>query len=93
MQGNIAVDCTNTRPIGLFEGYLDDPVRTNASMLGNYYITGDRGYKDPDGYIWFDSRRDDVIISSGYAAVCDSITRAIENFYLFYSILFYSILC
>ena len=92
MQGNIAVDCTDTRPIGLFEGYLDDPVRTNASMLGNYYITGDRGYKDPDGYIWFDSRSDDVIISSGYAAVCNSITRAIEYFYRSYSFRFCSML-
>ena len=35
-------------------------------MVGNYYITGDKGYKDKDGYIWFDSRGDDVINSSGY---------------------------
>ena len=35
-------------------------------MINKFYITGDRGYKDKDGYIWFDSRSDDVIISSGY---------------------------
>ena len=64
--GNIAVDCTEKRPIGLFKEYLDDPKRTAATMLGNYYVTGDKGYKDEDGYIWFDSRSDDVIISSGY---------------------------
>ena len=66
IQGNIAVDCTGGKPVGLFKEYLDDPVRTKATMLGNYYITGDKGYKDNDGYIWFDSRSDDVIISSGY---------------------------
>ena len=66
LQGNIAVDCTDGKPVGLFKEYLDDPERTKATMVGNYYITGDKGYKDKDGYIWFDSRRDDVIISSGY---------------------------
>ena len=65
VQGNIAVDCTEGRPLGLFKEYLDDPVRTKETILGNYYITGDKGYKDKDGYIWFDSRRDDVINSSG----------------------------
>ena len=64
--GNIAVDCTNGRPIGLFKEYLDDPERTNKTVIGNHYNTGDKGYKDEDGYIWFDSRSDDVINSSGY---------------------------
>ena len=66
LQGNIAVDCTDGKPVGLFKEYLDDPERTKAAMVGNYYITGDKGYKDKDGYIWFDSRSDDVIITSGY---------------------------
>ena len=63
--GNIAVDCTNGKPVGLFKEYLDDPKRTQATMVDNYYITGDKGCKDKDGYIWFDSRGDDVINSSG----------------------------
>ena len=46
--GNIAVDCTNGRPVGLFKEYLDDPKKTQATMVGNYYITGDKGYKDQD---------------------------------------------
>ena len=65
VHGNIAVDCTARKPLGLFKEYLDDPVRTKATIVGNYYITGDKGYKDEDGYIWFDSRGDDVINSSG----------------------------
>ncbi len=33
---------------------------------GDYYITGDKAKKDEDGYFWFEGRRDDIIISSGY---------------------------
>ncbi|WP_256084474.1 M4 family metallopeptidase, partial [Staphylococcus aureus] len=30
------------------------------------YITGDLAHVDDDGYFWFEGRRDDIIISSGY---------------------------
>jgi acetyl-CoA synthetase len=50
----------------LFKGYLNDPERTARSFLGEWYITGDKGRKDEDGYIWFEGRSDDIIISAGY---------------------------
>ena len=40
--------------------------RRRACSEGDWYITGDRAYVDSDGYFWFVSRADDVIISSGY---------------------------
>ena len=36
------------------------------AFKNGYYYTGDRGYKDEDGYFWFVGRDDDVIKSSGY---------------------------
>ncbi|MEY9970327.1 acetyl-CoA synthetase [Lysinibacillus sp. RC46] len=61
--GDIAVHCESP---ALFKKYLNDPERTNLQFRGDWYITGDRAYKDEDGYFWFEGRGDDVIISSGY---------------------------
>ncbi|XP_075755550.1 acyl-coenzyme A synthetase ACSM3, mitochondrial isoform X4 [Pelodiscus sinensis] len=44
----------------------DDPERTESTLRGNFYITGDRGIVDKDGYFWFVGRTDDVINSAGY---------------------------
>ncbi|XP_063171116.1 acyl-coenzyme A synthetase ACSM3, mitochondrial-like isoform X3 [Candoia aspera] len=44
----------------------DDLERTASTICGNFYVTGDRGIQDDDGYIWFVGRGDDVINSSGY---------------------------
>ena len=61
--GDIAVH--DTTP-ALFKGYLNDPEKTKMQFRGNWFITGDRAYKDEDGYFWFEGRGDDIIISSGY---------------------------
>ncbi|XP_070579708.1 acyl-coenzyme A synthetase ACSM3, mitochondrial-like [Ptychodera flava] len=66
VEGNIAIKVKPDRPVGLFRGYVDDPDRTAASFRGDYYLLGDRGYRDSDGYFWFVGRADDVIISAGY---------------------------
>lgn len=50
----------------LFQGYLDDPDRTRRAYRGAWYTTGDQGRQDEDGYIWFEGRADDIIISAGY---------------------------
>merc|ERR1711884_244443 len=47
-------------------GYCEDSVATANSFCGDYYLTGDRGMQDEDGYFWFFARQDDLIISSGY---------------------------
>jgi len=50
----------------MFKEYWRNPEATLACMRGDWYITGDRAYKDEDGYFWFVGRADDVIISAGY---------------------------
>ncbi len=65
-EGDIAVKVKPVPPRGIFQGYKNDPEITAATFKGDYYLTGDRAYKDEDGYFWFLSRSDDVIISAGY---------------------------
>ena len=65
-EGNIAIYLGNQRPPGLFKEYWKDDEIMKRSFRGDYYYTGDRGYKDTDGYFWFVGRDDDVIKSSGY---------------------------
>ncbi|MGG3883507.1 acyl-CoA synthetase [Brevibacillus panacihumi] len=52
--------------VALFKGYLNDPDRTAKAFRGEWYVTGDQGRMDDDGYIWFEGRSDDIIISGGY---------------------------
>ncbi|MGE4297163.1 MAG: AMP-binding protein [Desulfovibrionaceae bacterium] len=53
-------------PVGLFVEYLDEPEKTASVRFDNYYHTGDKAWRDEDGYIWFLGRVDDLIKSSGY---------------------------
>jgi acetyl-CoA synthetase len=64
--GNIGVRLGAGRPVGLFDEYLgDDAANAEAFRDGNYY-SGDKAWRDGDGYLWFEGRDDDVITSAAY---------------------------
>ncbi|GHO54027.1 AMP-binding protein [Ktedonobacter robiniae] len=65
-EGDIAVRIKPERPLWMFQEYWRNLEATQASIRGDWYITGDRAYKDEDGYFWFVGRADDVIITAGY---------------------------
>jgi acyl-coenzyme A synthetase/AMP-(fatty) acid ligase len=44
-----------------FLRYLD-----GERFAGEWWPTGDRVHQDEDGYLWFEGRSDDLILSSGY---------------------------
>ncbi len=50
----------------MFLGYWENEQATQAKFLGPWFLTGDMGYRDEDGYLWFVGRKDDVISSAGY---------------------------
>ena len=47
-------------------GYWRDDDANAEVFHDGWYFTGDRAVKDEDGYFWFVSRSDDVIISASY---------------------------
>ena len=66
-EGDIAVLTPNPQ---MMLGYLDEPERTaNAHVEGpegRWFVTGDLGTVDEDGYFYHRGRNDDVINSAGY---------------------------
>jgi len=67
VEARIAVDVPAS-PLFWFGGYLDAPERTAERFTGagRWYLTGDTGRVDEDGYFFFTARDDDVILASGY---------------------------
>lgn len=60
---------------GVAVGYWDDGEVSELPTTNGWFLSGDVGFKDGDGYFWFVSRKDDVIITSGYRVS----PREIEN--------------
>ena len=50
----------------MVSGYWNNKEATQEKYIGKWWGTGDTGYKDEDGYLWFVGRKDDVISSAGY---------------------------
>ncbi len=50
----------------MFLGYWKHDEDTRRKFVGDWCVLGDLGWRDEDGYFWFKSRDDDVIISSSY---------------------------
>ena len=50
----------------MFLGYWGREEATREKFAGDWFRTGDLGYRDSDGYFWFMGRKDDVISSAGH---------------------------
>lgn len=66
VHGQLVIRTANGRPLGLFKEYFRNKELYNKVNHDGLYYTGDIVYYDEDGYLWFVSRADDVIKSSGY---------------------------
>ncbi|RZQ65137.1 AMP-dependent synthetase/ligase [Amycolatopsis suaedae] len=66
-----------TRSAGVFQGYLDDPLATEAAVDADGWLhTGDVGVVDEDGYLRITDRKKDILITAGGKNVAPS---EIEN--------------
>jgi len=58
--------------------YLDDE-RQKSYVLDGWNVTGDLYKKDEDGYFWYVSRADDLIVSSGYNIAGPEVEQALMS--------------
>jgi acetyl-CoA synthetase len=64
--GEVGVFVTQgPRPIFFIE-YWKNQEGTRKKWRGDWLVTGDVGYRDEDGYFWFQGRDDDIISSGAY---------------------------
>ncbi len=63
VEGELAAWCDD--PV-MFLGYWNNDAATQDKITDNWFRTGDVGYRDEDGFLWFVGRKDDVISSAGY---------------------------
>ena len=50
----------------IFDGYWNSPELDTEAFSDGWYRTGDLVHMDEDGYLFFEGRTDDVILTSGY---------------------------
>jgi long-chain acyl-CoA synthetase len=48
-----------------FSGYWNDGDATQAAIRDGWFLTGDLGHRDGDGFYWFKGRKKEVIIRGG----------------------------
>jgi acetyl-CoA synthetase len=65
--GRVAIELSRSS-LAWFKGYANDASKSGEKFTsdGHWYLTGDTGFVDSDGYFFFNSRDDDVIIMAGY---------------------------
>ncbi len=51
---------------GMMLGYWNRPEDNQKVFRGDWFVGGDLGYFDDDGYLWYEGRNDDVMTSFGY---------------------------
>lgn len=64
---------------GMFLGYHRDPAATAARFRGDLLVTGDRAFRDADGYFHYLGRADDVLNVSGHRVGPAEIEACLER--------------
>ena len=63
----------------LFKEYYDDPWATADKIKNGWYHTGDYGRLDSEGYLFVESRREDVIITGGENVSASEVESVIKS--------------
>jgi len=77
-QGEVGEFAIRTDAPFMATGYLGLPEKTAEKFGGEWMRSGDLGWQDEEGFYWYESRADEVIISSGYRIGPAEIEESLE---------------
>ncbi len=77
--GEEGMICIPADDPGLFLRYWRLPEETAKAFRGGWFLTGDYGRLDADGYVWFLGRKDDIINSFGYRISPHEVERVLKT--------------
>lgn len=60
-EGYVALKVKPEKPPGLMREYWRNPEAMRKAFRGDWYFTGDRAYRDEEGYFWFVGREKELI--------------------------------
>jgi acetyl-CoA synthetase len=64
-EGYVALKVMPERPPGLMLEYWKNPQAMAKAFRGDWYFTGDKAYRDEEGYFWFIGRDKEIIKTAG----------------------------
>ncbi|RFU65304.1 class I adenylate-forming enzyme family protein [Peribacillus glennii] len=64
---------------GVYKGYLNRPEATVETLKDGWLYTGDIGYLDQDGYLFFQGRLKEMIKSSGYSIFPEDVEALLNE--------------
>ena len=64
--GETGLLAVHRQDAGLMLGYLNRPEEDAQVFRGEWFVGGDLAAIDPDGYVWYQGRADDVMNAMGY---------------------------
>jgi acyl-coenzyme A synthetase/AMP-(fatty) acid ligase len=79
-EGYVALKVKPERPPGLMLEYWKNFQAMANAFRGNWYFTGDKAYRDEEGYFWFIGRDKEIIKTAGQSIAPLEIERVLLEY-------------
>jgi acetyl-CoA synthetase len=76
-EGYVALKVKPERPPGLMLEYWKNSQAMANAFRGNWYFTGDKAYRDEEGYFWFIGRDKEIIKTAGQSVAPLEVERVL----------------
>jgi acyl-CoA synthetase (AMP-forming)/AMP-acid ligase II len=77
--GEIAVRCGEPGRQAVMRGYFNRPAETAAAFRDGWFLTGDLGRYDGEGFLYVVDRKKDMILSGGYNIYSREVEAALSD--------------